>query len=185
MPATGSTHSGISLSQENNFARYSARFNLSLGRFISWLNLAMLGCMLLTVCLRYLFNTGSIAIQESAVYLHGIIFMGAMGYTLQQDAHVRVDIFYRKMSRPRQLLVDSAGILIFVLPFTVFLFAASFDYVAVSWARGEGSADAGGLSFLYILKSMLLVMPAILIIQSSLMLAQNLLSLKQQKTGAQ
>jgi TRAP-type mannitol/chloroaromatic compound transport system permease small subunit len=36
--------------------------------------------------------------QESYVWLHGILFMLGAGYTLLDNGHVRVDIFYRPKS---------------------------------------------------------------------------------------
>ncbi|MBE9568009.1 MAG: TRAP transporter small permease subunit, partial [Proteobacteria bacterium] len=63
------------------------------GRTVSWLSLFLVLITFIVVVLRYVFDSGSIALQESASYLHAIIFLIGMAYTLQQDAHVRVDIF--------------------------------------------------------------------------------------------
>ena len=66
-----------------------------LGRIISWCVPAMALLVLIIVILRYGFNTGAIAAQESVQYLHATVFMLGAAVTLGADQHVRVDIFYR------------------------------------------------------------------------------------------
>ena len=61
------------------------------------------------VLMRYVFGVGNVLIQESMWYMHGTLFMAAAGYTLLQDGHVRVDIFYREASARRKALVDLFG----------------------------------------------------------------------------
>ena len=62
-------------------------------------------------CCATFFNVGSIALQEVAMYLHAFIFLGASGYTLKHQEHVRVDVFYRTMSLRQKALVNSLGTL--------------------------------------------------------------------------
>ena len=69
------------------------RINDVIGRSISWLTLAMVLVTFLIVVLRYAFSIGWIAMQESVIYLHSIVFMLGAAYTLKQNGHVRVDIF--------------------------------------------------------------------------------------------
>lgn len=64
-----------------------------LGRSVAWLTLALVLLTFLIVVLRYLFNVGSVALQESLLYLHSLIFLMGAAYTLRHDSHVRVDIF--------------------------------------------------------------------------------------------
>ena len=112
-------------------------------------------------------QTGSIALQESVTYLHATVFMLGAAYTMQRDEHVRVDIFYRNMSRKRKACVDLVGVLIFVMPLCCFFGIEALDYVAASWSSNEVSRNAGGLPYplLPLLKSMLLVMPALVALQ--------------------
>ena len=65
------------------------------GKLISWLTFMMVLLTFLIVVLRYGFNMVWIAMQESVLYLHGIVFMLGAAYTLKADGHVRVDIFYQ------------------------------------------------------------------------------------------
>lgn len=139
---------------------------LRVGHASAWLSLALVLATVTVVALRYGFDQGSIALQETALYLHGALFMLGMSYTLAMDAHVRVDIFYRRLPPERRALVDLAGTLLLLVPLCIATLVLSWDYVLVSWQRLEGSADAGGLPLVFVLKSLLLAMPALLLVQA-------------------
>jgi len=136
-----------------------------LGRVAAWMLLVMTVLMLAVVVLRYGFNWGAIALQESVIYAHAIAFMLAMGYAFRHDAHVRVDILYARMSERGRAWVDLLGGLLLLLPVAVVLFWFSWDYVMSAWQIREGSRDAGGLPYLYLLKTLLLLMPLTLGLQ--------------------
>ena len=78
----------------------------------------MMLAMVLVVFLRYGLNIGSVALQETVMYLHAIIFLLGMGYTLKEDAHVRVDVFYRSFTNKVRRRINLLGTLLFLLPFT-------------------------------------------------------------------
>lgn len=135
------------------------------GRGVAWLTLAMVLFTCFIVIARKFFDWGSIGLQESVVYMHAAVFMLGAAYALKHGAHVRVDLFFRDMSRRRQALVDLLGLLIFALPFTAFLVWVSLDYVQVSWSQSEGSREAGGLPYVYLLKTMIPLAGALLLLQ--------------------
>ena len=144
-----------------------ARFVAAVGRSASWLTLAMVIFTFLIVLLRYGFNLGWIWLQESVTWMHAAVFMLAAAWTLQDDGHVRVDIFYRESSPQRKALVNLVGIALFLAPVCVFLIGVSWDYVAASWRLGESSREAGGLQAIFLLKSLILALPAMLLIQAA------------------
>lgn len=152
------------------------------GRAIAWLTLAMVLIQFLVVVLRYGFNIGSIATQESITYLHALVFMLGAAYTLKREGHVRVDIFYRNMSDRRRAWVDLLGTLLLLAPTFVFLFFVSWTTVVNSWSRLEGSPEAGGLPLVFLLKSIMLVMPLLMLVQSISLVARNLLILSGHQT---
>jgi len=135
------------------------------GRAVAWLTLAMVLVTCVVVALRYAFNTGSIALQESITYLHAVVFMLGAAYTLRHDGHVRVDIFYRKFSARGRAWVDLLGSLLLLLPVCSFILWVSWDYVAASWALLEGSQEVGGLPLVYLLKSVIPAMAILMILQ--------------------
>jgi TRAP-type mannitol/chloroaromatic compound transport system permease small subunit len=127
----------------------------------------------LVVVLRYVFDVGSIALQESVTYMHATLFMLGAAYTLQQDGHVRVDIFYQRFSRRGRAWVDLLGTLILLVPICLFVLASSWHYVAESWAVHEGSREAGGLPYVYLLKTLQVIMPVLVLIQGAVWMLRN------------
>lgn len=132
------------------------------GRGIAWLTLAMALGGVAVVVLRYGFGIGAVWLQESVTWLHAAVFMLGAGWTLRQDGHVRVDVFYRRMSLRQQALVDLAGTLVFLLPLCGYLLVESLPYVMNSWRILERSREAGGLPGLYLVKSLIPLMALLL-----------------------
>jgi len=147
------------------------------GPAIAWLTLAMVLVTFLVVVLRYGFDLGWIAMQESVTYLHATVFMLGAAYTLQHDAHVRVDIFYRRFGPRGRAWVDLLGTVLFLFPLCAFLIWSSWDYVRVAWLLHEGSREAGGLPGVYLLKTLIPLMSLLLILQGLSILAKSLLTL--------
>jgi len=48
--------------------------------------------------MRYIFNEGSVALQELEWHLFDILFLLGLSYALKHNKHVRVDLFYARMS---------------------------------------------------------------------------------------
>ncbi|WP_444945923.1 TRAP transporter small permease subunit [Microbulbifer sp. VTAC004] len=125
------------------------------GHLLAWFTWAMVLLQSCVVALRHLFDSGSITLQESVVYLHGATFMLGLAYALQTDAHVRVDILYRRMGTRGKAWVNAVGYLIFLLPICTFMLISSWQFVLNSWSVLEDSANAGGLPGVFLLKSLI------------------------------
>ncbi|NOY17764.1 MAG: TRAP transporter small permease subunit [Gammaproteobacteria bacterium] len=136
-----------------------------IGRSIAWLTLLMVLVTFLIVVLRYVFSIGWIAMQESVIYLHTVVFMLGAAYTLKQNTHVRVDIFYEKMSPRAKAWVDLSGALLLLVPFCLFIIIISWNYVSLSWSLLEGSRDAGGLPAVFLLKTTIPAMAGLVMLQ--------------------
>ncbi|MGB0668719.1 MAG: TRAP transporter small permease subunit [Porticoccaceae bacterium] len=145
--------------------KYIERLTEITGRAISWLTVVMVGLVVAVVVMRYFLGLGSIAMQELVTYIHAMVFMLGIAFTLKRGGHVRVDIFYRNFPPRRKALIDLLGGLLFLIPVTVLIIISSWDYVAASWAIAETSAENNGLPFIYLLKTLMLVMPATLLLQ--------------------
>ncbi len=148
--------------------------NNGVGRAVSWLTLLMVLTTFVVVVLRYVFDSGWIALQESVIYMHSLVFMLGAAYTLNHDGHVRVDIFYQRMSQRQRAWMDCLGALFLLLPVAGFILWSSWHYVTESWAVLEGSRHSGGLPGLFLLKSLIVVMAVQLILQAMAMFFKNL-----------
>lgn len=156
------------------------RFSALLGKASAWLTLLMVLVTFVVVVMRYVFDAGFIWLQESVVWMHAFVFMVGAAYTLQQEEHVRVDIFYREMCPRRRAWVDLVGVLLFLLPLCAFLAFKAFDFVAVSWKLQEASRESGGLPYplIPLLKSILVVMPITVGLQGVSLLSRCIKTLR-------
>ncbi|NKN31853.1 TRAP transporter small permease subunit [Marichromatium bheemlicum] len=148
-----------------------------IGELVAWLTLAMVLVTFTVVILRYVFDLGWIALQESITYLHGVMFMLAIAYTFGANGHVRVDILYQRWSRRTRAWIDLGGTLLLLLPVCGFILWLGWDYVGESWRVREASREAGGLPGVYLLKTLILVMPALLLAQGLCYALRNALYL--------
>ena len=131
------------------------KINASIGKLISWLTLIMALTVSILVLARSLFNMNSIAVQESVIYMHALVFLLCFSYMAYHDGHVRVDIFYRRFSKPQKAWVNALGHVFLLFPFALFILFISWNYVLQSWGVKEVSADPGGLPYVYLLKSLI------------------------------
>lgn len=159
-------------------------FTARVGQIISWLTLLLVLLVITVVISRYLLGIGSIGIQESVTYVHGIIFMLGLAFTLQSGGHVRVDIFYREFSTRRKAWVDLIGTIFFLLPFCGLILFGSWDYVMASWSIKETSSETGGIAGIYLLKTLMLAMPVTLALQGIAQIIDSILVLKNQQTSS-
>ena len=162
-------------------SQYLDRINSCIGKAAAWLMLPLVFLMVVVVILRYFFGTGWVALQEAIVYLHAFAFMLALAWTLHADQHVRVDIFYRSFSQRRKALVNLLGSLVFLLPISLLILVNGLDYAAKSWQVLEGSREAGGLPFLFLLKSVIPFTALMLLLQGVSIVLQSIVTLREQR----
>jgi TRAP-type mannitol/chloroaromatic compound transport system permease small subunit len=163
----------MDLVDKNHGKRAYDRASDLLGGATAWLVYLMATITVIVVIMRYILGEGSIALQESISYLHAALFMLGASYALKRGAHVRVDVFYIRLSPAGQAWVDCLGTLVFLLPMSIFISWVSLDYVAASWHIGESSPDPGGLAFVYLLKTLIPIMGICLVIEAISQLLGN------------
>ena len=146
-------------------ARGIDSLNEWIGRVIAWCTLAMVLATFAIVFMRRFLGTGSVALQESVVYFHALVFMLGAAYALKHDAHVRVDVFYHRWPERQRAMVNLAGTVLFLFPVAGLLFFTSLDYVSGSWAVLEGSREPGGLPLVYLLKTAIPLSGLLLVLQ--------------------
>lgn len=147
------------------FYFWQHRMQLLMGQLVAWGTLGLVLVTALVVILRYGLSTGSIALQESTLYLHAVVFMLGISYTYNQDRHVRVDVFYAQCSEKKRLWINFLGNLFLALPTMGFILWVGWDYVSASWIIQERSTEASGLGYIYLLKTLIILMPIFMILQ--------------------
>ena len=149
----------------NKVSKMINNLNIKIGRLFSWCLLFMVFLTCLIVVLRYLFNIGFIWMQELVMFLYAAVFLICAAYTLAEDAHVRVDIFYSKLSLKKKSIVNLLGSLIFLIPVCYITFYYSYSYVINSWSQFEGSLEERGLHAVFIMKTFIWIFAFMLFFQ--------------------
>ena len=126
------------------------RLNQSVSTIARWAVLLMLGLGLWNVIGRYLgvaigHNLSSNGLIEGQWYLFDIIFLLGLGWTLQKQGHVRVDVLQGSWSKRRKAKLELLGTLFLLLPFAIGVMVISIEPTIHSWLIGENSPDPNGL----------------------------------------
>jgi len=85
------------------------------------------------VILRYVFNRPTLCGFEYTKYVYGFHFMMVGGYVLLHKGHVSIDIFYAKVSKKAQVIMDIVSYLIFFFPFVSIMLWQGFLFAQKSW----------------------------------------------------
>lgn len=159
------------------FCRGLDWINLSLGKVFAWCILPMILIQVGFVAGRELLNAGSLAVEDSILYMHAALIVFGLAHTLKTDGHVRVDIFYHRFSPVVKSWVNTVGSILFLMPYSAFIFFASLDYALSSFSYREASGDAGGLDLVYILKAFLPIAGALMFLNGISTVLRNLIFL--------
>ena len=134
---------------------------------------------------RTVYSRNVNAMNDGIQYIHATIFMLGVSYAMKLGDHVRIDIFYRDMSKRQKAWVDILGIVLFLYPMFLFILIMSWSYVMSSWSIHETSPRPGGLSYVYLFKTLLLIMPVLMLIQGTALLLRRILLLKGMQMDAE
>ena len=130
---------------------------VTVGNAVSWLWIALLTVIVCNVVLRYALAEGRIEFEEIQWHLYSVGFMLGLGYALQADAHVRVDVLHERFRPTTQAWIDVYGLVLFVLPFVALMLIYGARFVADSFATAEVSSSPGGLPYRWAIKGVLVV----------------------------
>jgi TRAP-type mannitol/chloroaromatic compound transport system permease small subunit len=123
------------------------------GRFVAWTTLLLVTVTFVDVVMRYFFNTSYVFTQELEWHVFAFIFLMGAGYTLKNEGHVRVEVFYGKLSSNGRAWINLVGVLFFLIPSCLMFIKTSLPFVRESYHILEGSPDPGGIPYRFILKS--------------------------------
>ena len=99
------------------YVKYVDVINRTVGRFAMYLILLMMGILIFSAVSRSVFNTPYIWVIEMAQFTMAAYYLLGGGYTMQNEAHVRMDLLYERWPVKKRAFVDSitAFCLIFYL----------------------------------------------------------------------
>jgi TRAP-type mannitol/chloroaromatic compound transport system permease small subunit len=120
-------------------------FNDIIGKFVRWLVLAAVLISAGNAIVRKMFNVSSNGLLEIQWYLFAGVFMLGAGYAFLRNVHVRIDFISSKLSKRTNAIIDTLGIVLFLMPLCLILIKLSWPFFTNAWATGEMSSNAGGL----------------------------------------
>ncbi len=133
------------------------RITLASGRFASLFTHLLVLLICIDVMMRYLFSDSQIWIMEVEIYFFALIFLIGGGFAGLYNNHVRVDLWYEKLSPKNKALTDLIGGICLFLPWVLILTLVALEYAQTSYRIGEKSAQPGGLPYTFLLKSIIAV----------------------------
>ncbi len=151
--------------------------NRFIGRIASFSAFLLVLVVFFDVLMRYLFKKSWVFTQEMEWHLFAFLFLMAAGYTLLQDAHVRVDILYQNLSPKGKAWINLIGTLFFLIPGCLMVIATSFKFTLNSYLVKEGSPDPGGIPFRFLIKGCIPVGFSLLLLQGIAMGIRSLMFL--------
>ena len=105
----------------------------------AWLCAATIVVMNFEVVMRYVFNEPQMWTYDMAIFLGGVTYALAWSYTQRHRSHIRVDMFYTRLSPRGQAMFDALTTLLIACPL-VFVFAVySADKTVFSWITNESA----------------------------------------------
>lgn len=124
------------------------------GALAAWVCVALVLLVAGDVFARYLFRTGAVWAQELQWHLISPIALFGMSYALYSGEQVRVDVLYERFPPLAQRCTEVlGGVLMIALGLIVV--KLSLPWVEMSYTRGEGSPNPGGLPHRFLLKSLI------------------------------
>ena len=126
-----------------------------IGHWSSWLWLILVAIIVVNVILRYAFGEGRIEFEEIQWHIYAAGFLLGLGYALQADAHIRVDVLHERFPPGLKAWIELYGLLLLALPFIGVMLVYSAPFVRASFELSEVSASPGGLPYRWAVKAML------------------------------
>ncbi len=147
------------------------------GQTISWLVITLVLLVGYDVSMRYVFQSGSIGIQELEWHLFSVIFLIGAAYTLKHDEHVRLDVLYRSkfINDKTRAWIDAFGAIFILLPFCILIVVSTWPFISQAFIHNEASPDPGGLPARWLIKSMIPIGFGLLFLQGIAESIKNIL----------
>ena len=145
------------------------------GKLGSWMALPLISIIIFDIITRRFFVLGSTKLQEMEWHLHTSLFLLVIGYAYLKDAHVRIEIVREQFSTIIKAILETLGILLFLIPYTILVIYFGIDFVVRSFSVNEVSSALTGLSHRWIIKSFIPLGMFLLFLAGVSLLIKNLI----------
>ena len=111
--------------------------NQRVGSSAGWLCLALVLVGVYDTIMRYVFNAPTVWAYETSCMLGGTIYLAGWAYDHLRKSHIRVDIFYARLSPRGKAIADVVCAAIFFFPLMAILVKTSISWMLRAWSMGE------------------------------------------------
>lgn len=136
-----------------------------IGKIISWLVLVVIFILVYEIVSRTIFGNVVPWARDMSYILGGSAILLGTAMALKNNKHVRVDIFYERLSEKKKAILDIVLGIIILIPLVVIGLIDSVDSAFLSWSRNEHDATGNWRVPIYPLKFVICIMFLILLIQ--------------------
>ena len=160
---------------------YIDKFNLLIGKIVSWIIVPLFLAMVYEVIARKFFLAPTMWAYDMSRFMYGGMFMLGAAYALSRGVHIRADFLYRNFKIKNQGLVDFWLYLIFYFPGLIFFLYMTTGFVLESIQRQEKGMDTAWMPLLWPIKACLWFGIVFLIIQGVSELLKSYYAMKKGK----
>jgi len=137
------------------------------GKAVAWLGIILILELVYDTIARYGFNAPTEWSYDISYMLYGTMFMVGAAYTLLLDEHVRIGVFYDRVSRRAKAVINVIGYLIFFFPVTIAFLYYGADYAAKSWKIMEHAGVSMWSPPIYPFKTIIPISALLLFLQGT------------------
>lgn len=119
-----------------SYVKYVDKVNRVIGRFSMYLVFMMMGILLLSSIQRATTGSNFEWIMEMAQFTMAAYYLLGGGFSMRNDAHVRMDVFYIKWSPKRRALTDTVTVL-FLIFYLIILFYGGISSTVYALQYGQ------------------------------------------------
>lgn len=148
-----------------------------IGQFTQWFASILMLLVCVDVILRYTIGFSSAFLSELEWHIFSFFFLVGAAYTLKDNKHVRVDVFYARFSEKKKALVNLLGTLLFLIPFCIIIIKGGIPYTEFAFRLDEKSSDPGGLPARFVVKSFIVIGFGLLFLQGISLVLKSLFTL--------
>jgi len=135
------------------------------GRWAAWLCLPLIVLLFLQLPLREIVHAGNNADNDFGQVIFAAFFMLGIPFAMRHDAHVRVDIFYQRLTVRQRAAIDLIGTVLLLLPWLALVGWYSLPIVLNSLFEMEKFAETYTRGY-FILKLQLFFLVALVGLQA-------------------
>ena len=162
----------------SSFSKIIDRISIAAGKVSAWLIPILIAELIYDTLARYLFNAPTAWSYDISYMLYGTAFMGSASYTLLYDEHVRIEVFYEKVSSRARALIDAICYILFFFPSMGALLYFGIDFTIKSWKLLETSGESMWSPPIYPFKTIIPIAALLLILQGIVQFSRCVMIIK-------